>query len=141
MTTPPRRAGTRYEGQQKDWWNGQGPPFDEVDRQPLRGTRDTGDLDGFPEVSIPGTGRFVWVAGCKAETTIRLGDYMDEMREQGANLLRRRKLAGVLPVELVKRRNCHDGTGSRSYAVMEAGTLAAAMRLMHWLANPETRQP
>jgi hypothetical protein len=133
MTTPPRRAGTRYETQQKDWWNAQGAPFDQVDRQPLRGTRDTGDLDGFPEIQIDGAGRFAWVVGCKAEATLRLGDYMDEMRDQGANLLRRRKLAGVLPVEMVKRRNCDGGTGARSYAVMEASTLAAAMRLFDLL--------
>jgi hypothetical protein len=135
MTTPPRRAGTRYETQQKDWWNAQGPPFDQVDRQPLRGTRDTGDLDGFPEIQIDGIGRFAWVVGCKAEATLRLGDYMDEMRDQGTNLLRRRKIGGVLPVELVKRRNCDGGTGPRSYAVMETSTLNAAMRLFDLLSQ------
>lgn len=143
MTNQPRRAGTAYETDMARYFQGLGEPFETVDRQPLRGVRDTGDLDGFPEPVIPGLGRFAWVVGCKAEQTLQLGKYMDEMNAQAANVMGRRgaRLAGVFPVELVARRATGpgdgqgrttraEGRGPRSYAVMEASTLADVIRVL-----------
>lgn len=148
MTNKPRRAGTAYETDMARYFQELGAPFDAVDRQPLRGIRDTGDLDGFPEPVVPGLGRYAWVVGCKAEQTLQLGKYMDEMNAQAANVMGRRggRLAGVWPVELVARRvtgpgdgqdrtTRAQGRGPRSYAVMEATTLADVIRVMHLAAS------
>lgn len=111
----PREIGTAWEVTAATYANSEGFP---LERRALAGRRDLGDLMGRPG----------WVIGCKSEQTIRLSTYMNEIRDQKDNTLRRNGGAVACPligVELVKRRNY--GTG-RAYAVMEYDDLLQIWR-------------
>ena len=113
----PREIGTDWEVTVCNYGNGEGFP---LDRRALAGRRDLGDLMGRPG----------WVIGCKNEQTIRLSQYMNDLKVQKANHARRsdgeRGLElDLIGVELVKRRGY--GTG-RAYAVMEFDDLLQVWR-------------
>src|SRR5271163_4951307 len=106
----PREIGTAWEVTVAAYGNAQGFP---LERRALAGRRDLGDLMGLPG----------WVIGCKSEQTIRLSQYMNDLRDQKANHDRRAghfalngDLLPLIGVELVKRRGYATG---RAYAVME----------------------
>jgi hypothetical protein len=88
--------------------------FGTVERLPLAGRRDVGDLGGLPDFLI----------GCKSEKTIRLSTYMDELQAQKANLP---YYSGhdVVPIEIVKRRGKGPG---RAYVVVELDEFVPVMR-------------
>jgi hypothetical protein len=118
---PSREIGTAWETLAVTYGQSQGFP---LDRRALAGRRDLGDLMGMPG----------WVIGCKAEKTIRLSTYMDEIAKQKANHAFRSagavRLTGadmpdLIGVELVKRRGYGPG---RAYAVMEFDDLLAVWR-------------
>ena len=120
-----RRIGTDWEVTVCKYGNGEGFP---LDRRALAGRRDLGDLMGRPG----------WVIGCKNEQTIRLSQYMNDLKVQKDNTRRRMGQAvsealgteawmtsELIGVELVKRRGY--GTG-RAYAVMEFDDLLQVWR-------------
>jgi hypothetical protein len=115
----PREIGTAWEVTVAAYGNAQGFP---LERRALAGRRDLGDLMGLPG----------WVIGCKSEQTIRLSQYMNDLRDQKENTIRRSfgDLARNVPrdligVEIVKRRGYATG---RAYAVMEYDDLIQVWR-------------
>jgi hypothetical protein len=108
-----KEIGTAWEVAVRDYLR-YGCGFPTVERLPLAGRRDVGDLGGLPGFLI----------GCKAEKTIRLSTYMDELGAQKTNLTLG---AGVVPVEVVKRRGAGPG---RAYCVVELDEFAAVLRAM-----------
>jgi len=92
-----RRKGTAWESAVVEYLRENG--FPQAERRALSGARDRGDIAGVPGVQIE----------CKAEKSITLATYMDEVKVQTAN-------AGAqLGVAVVKRRNRSPGD---SYVVM-----------------------
>jgi hypothetical protein len=111
----PREIGTAWEVTVAAYGNAQGFP---LERRALAGRRDLGDLMGLPG----------WVIGCKDEKTHRLSDYMNGLRDQKVNLLRRgidATMRDLIGVEIVKRRGYATG---RAYAVMEYDDLIQVWR-------------
>ena len=97
-----RRKGTAWESQVVEYLRGHGFPY--AERRALSGALDRGDITGVPGVMVE----------CKAEKSITLATYMDEVRVQTAN-------AGAqLGVAVVKRRNRPTGD---AYAVMPLSVL------------------
>ena len=118
-----RRIGTDWEVTVCKYGNGEGFP---LERRRLNGSHDLGDLMGLPG----------WVIGCKNEQTIRLSQYMNDLKVQKDNTQRRAPhvVAGgglgsivspLIGVELVKRRGYSTG---RAYAVMEFDDLLQVWR-------------
>jgi len=101
MTNGPRKIGTAWESAVVNHLHVRG--ILTAERRALHGSRDIGDLTGLPGFLI----------GCKAERTIRLSTYMDELQVQRGNLVGGN---GVLTAEIVKRRNAGPG---RAYVVTE----------------------
>jgi hypothetical protein len=88
--------------------------FRGVDRLPLKGRRDVGDIQGLPDFLI----------GCKNEKTIRLSTYMNDLRKQKGNLIGGED---VVPVEIVKRRGSATG---KAYVVCELDEFIPVLRRM-----------
>jgi len=109
-----RRIGTDWEVTVCKYGNGEGFP---LERRRLNGSHDLGDLMGLPG----------WVIGCKNEQTIRLSQYMNDLRTQKDNHYHRTSASpgGLIGVELVKRRGYSTG---RAYAVMEFDDLLQVWR-------------
>ena len=116
--SPSRRIGADWEVTVCTYGNSEGFP---LERRRLNGAHDLGDLMGRPG----------WVIGCKNEQTIRLSQYMNDLKVQKDNHVRRGGIgtAGVgfelIGVELVKRRGYATG---RAYAVMEYDDLLQIWR-------------
>jgi len=87
MANPSKRKGTTWESAVVDYLRTHGQPY--AERRALCGTSDKGDVSGVPGVMLE----------CKAEKTVTLGAYADEVKVQTAN-------AGAsVGVAVVKRRN------------------------------------
>ena len=98
-----RRKGTAWESAVVEFLRGHGFPY--AERRALSGSQDRGDVTGVPGVMLE----------CKAEKSITLADYMDEVKAQTVN-------AGAqIGVAVVKRRNRSAG---EAYAVITLATLA-----------------
>lgn len=107
MSNPSKRKGTAHESAVVRFLNDHGHPH--AERRALAGSADRGDIAGVPGVMIE----------CKAEKSIDLAGYMDQVRVQTTN-------AGAqLGVAIVKRRN--HGI-ERSYVVMELEQFVEVIR-------------
>ena len=92
-----KRKGTTWESAVVGYLREHGQPY--AERRALCGTSDKGDVAGVPGVMLE----------CKAEKTVTLGAYADEVKVQTAN-------AGAsIGVAVVKRRNRGPGD---AYVVM-----------------------
>lgn len=78
----------------------------EAERRRLTGAQDCGDIGGWPGV----------VVSCKAEKSLNLAGYMDELGDQVLNAALRYKGTVPLGVAFVKRRG--SGGAENGYAVM-----------------------
>jgi hypothetical protein len=108
---PSKEIGTSWEVTVRDYLRF-AHGFRTVERLPLAGRRDIGDLGGLPDFLI----------GCKNEKTMRLSTYMDELRVQKKNLVHGQD---VVPVEIVKRRGKGPGY---AYVVLELDEFATLVR-------------
>ena len=98
-----RRKGTAWESAVVEFLREHGFPY--AERRVLSGSLDRGDLTGLPGVMVE----------CKAEKSIDLAGYMDEVKVQTVN-------AGAqLGVAVVKRRN---RPPKDAYVVMDLATFA-----------------
>jgi hypothetical protein len=101
-----RRKGTAWESAVVEYLREHGIPY--AERRALSGSLDRGDITGVPGVMIE----------AKAEKSIDLAGYMDEVRVQTAN-------AGAqLGVAVVKRRNRSPGD---AYVVLTLATFAGLL--------------
>jgi len=104
MANPSKRKGTAWESQVVAYLQDHGQPY--AERRALCGTSDKGDVSGIPGVMLE----------CKAEKTVTLGAYADEVKVETAN-------AGAsIGVAVVKRRNRGPGD---AYVVMTLEQFAA----------------
>jgi len=87
MANPSKRKGTAWESQVVAYLQEHGQPY--AERRALCGTSDKGDVSGILGVMIE----------CKAEKTVTLGAYADEVKVQTANA------HASIGVAVVKRRN------------------------------------
>lgn len=98
-----RRKGTAWESAVVEYLSQHGFPY--AERRALSGSLDRGDITGIPGVMIE----------CKAEKSITLAEYADEVKVQTVN-------AGAqIGVAVVKRRNRSPGD---AYVVMTLTTFA-----------------
>jgi len=104
MANPSKRKGTQFETDVVRYLVDHGFRF--AERRALCGTSDKGDVSGIPGV----------VLECKAERTITLAAYADEVRAETANA------HASIGVAVVKRRNRGPGD---AYVVMSLETFAA----------------
>ena len=127
-----KRAGTENEVRTEEWWHKNGEWA--IDRMPLRGIRDRGDLHMKTPLIIGGQAYGV-IIGCKNEKTISLATYMDELRQQKAYDLAANPglgLAGVFGWEQIRRRGSGRATypRDRDYIVCEQIDLLNLLRLI-----------
>jgi Holliday junction resolvase len=106
MANLSKRKGTAWESQVVDYLRSHGQPH--AERRALTGSADKGDVSGIPGVMIE----------CKAEKTVTLAAYADEVKVETAN-------AGAsVGVAIVKRRNRGPGD---AYVVMNLDQFAAML--------------
>jgi predicted lipoprotein len=87
MANPSKRKGTTWESAVVAYLQDHGQPY--AERRALTGNADKGDITGIPGVMIE----------CKAEKTVTLGAYADEVKVETANA------HASIGVAVVKRRN------------------------------------
>ena len=104
MANPSKRKGTQFETDVVRYLADHGFPF--AERRALCGTSDKGDVSGIPGV----------VLEAKAEKSIDLAGYMDEVKVETANA------HASIGVAVVKRRNRPVGV---AYVVMTLEQFAA----------------
>jgi len=97
MANPHKRKGTAWETAVVEFLRGHGHPY--AERRALAGSADKGDVTGVPSVMIE----------CKAEKSITLATYADEVKTQTANA------DASIGVAVVKRRG---RPASDAYVVM-----------------------
>ena len=104
MANRSKAKGTQFETDVVRYLVDHGFPF--AERRALRGTMDAGDVAGVPGVMLE----------CKAEKTVTLGAYADEVKVETANA------HASIGVAVVKRRNRQAGD---AYVVMTLEQFAA----------------
>jgi hypothetical protein len=111
-----RQKGTSFETMVREYLNEQG--FPRAGRTVLKGTGDTGDINGIEHLA---TGRKVAVQ-CKNQAKFNLSGWLDDTVEQAG------RLDGAVPALVVKRPRKGKAALGDTYAVMRLSDLVELLK-------------